>query len=57
MKCACQSEGHGHKPGECANEATEAAFCKRCFDLNNAVAAVKRKNAEHFERGGQHKER
>lgn len=42
MKCECRTEGHGHKAGQCENEATEAAFCKRCFDLNNAVAAVRR---------------
>jgi len=46
MKCECQTEDHGHKPGACGNEATVAAFCKRCFDLNNAAAAERREQEE-----------
>ncbi len=45
MKCECQTEGHGHKPGECKNEATETAFCKTCFTLNNKAAAENRERA------------
>ena len=31
--CQCQSGTHGHKPGECENEATENdRMCKLCHD-------------------------
>jgi hypothetical protein len=49
MKCECQTEGHGHKAGECPNEAEEVAFCERCFTLNNAEADRRREESDEGE--------